>query len=199
MKTKGIFFNKLTICLLAIAFTFSNAQGQVLQLENDASSLTVFGTSNLHGWKIDAQTQQGTIRFNNLQTCEIAHLSLTVLTEGLTGVKPGITETVSETLKSNEYKFILFTLSEVTNIKDIGNGIFELKAMGDLIIAGTKKEVPIAFNVSIANNKVKLQGKATLKMTAFNLTPPEALMGTIQAKDDIVLRFDTSFVQSTIL
>ncbi|TXG39286.1 YceI family protein [Seonamhaeicola maritimus] len=197
MNTK--FFKRLIICILAIGFSVNYTQGQMLRLENSESSLTVFGTSNLHGWKVDAKTQQGAISFNNLQSCEIDHLSLTVLTTSLKGVKPGMAETASETLKSDKYKYILFALTEVKKITEKDSGVFELEALGDLIIAGTKKSVPMRFDVVIDDNKVILEGKVKLKMTDFNLTPPEALMGAIKAKDDIMLKFAARFIESTIL
>ncbi|TYA71644.1 YceI family protein [Seonamhaeicola marinus] len=193
------FFNRLVICLMAIGFSINYSHGQMLKLENSESSLTVFGTSNVHGWKVDAATQQGAIRFNSLEACDIAHLSLTVLTESLKGVKPGMALTASETLKSDQYKYILFTLTEVKSVTKKSNGVFELKANGDLVIAGTKKSVPVSFDVTTTNNKVNLKGKTILKMTDFNLTPPEALMGTIKAKDDIMLKFDVRFTETTLL
>ncbi|MBC3758598.1 YceI family protein [Hyunsoonleella sp. SJ7] len=187
------------ICVIAIGFSVNYSQGQILGLENSASSLTVFGTSNLHGWKVDAQTQQGAINFDNLQACDINHLSLTVLTEGLKGAKPGMVETISKTLKSDRYKYILFTLTKVEHSTMKDNGVFEVLAQGDLTIAGTKKSVPIRFYVTIDNNNVTLEGKAILKMTDFDLTPPEALMGTIKAEDNIMLRFKTRFTESAVL
>lgn len=199
MNTNNNFFKTLVICVVAIVFSFNFSEGQMLRLENGESSLTVFGTSNLHGWKVDAEAQQGAIRFNNLETCEIDQLSLTVLTESLKGVKPGMAKTASEALKADKYKYILFTLTEVKDITKKNNGVFELQALGDLIIAGTKRSVPINFNVTINNNKVKLEGRTLLKMTDFNLTPPEALMGTIKAKNDIMLKFDTRFTEPTLL
>ncbi|WP_406683994.1 YceI family protein [Seonamhaeicola sp. MEBiC1930] len=193
------FFKRLIICIVAIGFSVNYSQGQMLGLENSESTLTVFGTSNLHGWKVDARTQQGSISFNNFESCEINHLSLTVFTESLKGAKPGISETASKTLKADKYKFILFTLTEVSDITKKSNGVFELETLGYLTIAGIKKLTPIAFNVTIVDNKVNLKGRIKLKMTDFNLIPPEALLGTIKAKDEIMLRFDARFTESTLL
>jgi hypothetical protein len=36
-------------------------------------------------------------------------------------------------------------------------------------------------------------------MTDFNLTPPKALMGTIKAKDKIMLRFEARITESAVL
>lgn len=199
MNTQKNVFKKLVICIALIGFVFNLSQAQMLQLENENSSLTVFGSSNLHGWKVDANTQNGSIRFNNFETCEISHLSLAVLTESLKGVKPGITTSASEALKSDKYKSILFTLVEVKNIDDKGNGVFTLQTLGDLFIAGTKKTVPLNFNVTIVDNRVILVGNTKLNMTEFNIIPPAGLLGTIQAKDEIMLRFETSFIETSFI
>jgi polyisoprenoid-binding protein YceI len=197
MNTQKNILRKLMICIVAIGFTFSHAQAQTqtLQLENENSFLTVFGSSNLHGWKVDAKTQNGLIRFNSLETCNIESLTFAVLTESLQGAKPGITSTASKALKSDRYKTILYTLVDVKNITDKGNGVFEIETIGDLAIAGTKKSVPIHFDVTISNQKVMLKGKVKLKFTEFNITPPTGMLGVVEAKDDIFLKFETNFRQ----
>ncbi|WP_298537150.1 YceI family protein [uncultured Algibacter sp.] len=194
MNTQKNVFRKLIICITAIGFVFNLSQAQILQLENDQSSLTVFGSSNLHGWKVDAQTQNGAISFKSLDSCQLEHLSLAVLTESLKGVEPGMANTAFKALKSDKYKSILFTLVEVKKVTDKGNGVFELHTLGDLVIAGTKKTVPLNFDVTIVDNKVKLEGNTKLKMTEFNIIPPTGLYGAVKAKDDIILRFETSFI-----
>ncbi|WP_194766763.1 YceI family protein [Tamlana sp. I1] len=198
MNTQNI-INRLVSLIVVVGFTMNFSQAQMLQLENQESHLTVFGSSNLHGWKVDAKTKNGSIRFNDLESSDITHLSLTVSAESLKGVKLGITETATETLKSDQYKYILFTLSEVTNVTPKGNGQFAVQAIGNLVIAGTSKTIPLDFNVDIKKGNVTLAGNTKLKLSSFNLTPPKRLMGTIKAKDDIVLRFETNFTESPIL
>jgi polyisoprenoid-binding protein YceI len=199
MTTQKNVFKKLIICIALIAFIFNLTHAQMLKLENNNSTLTVFGSSNLHGWKIDANTQNGSIRFNSFETCEIEHLSLAVLTESLESVKPAITASASEALKSDKYKSILFTLVEVKNVDAKGNGVFALQTLGDLVIAGTKKRVPLNFTVTIFDNSVKLVGNTKLKMTDFNIIPPSGMLGTVQAKDDIILRFETRFIETIFI
>jgi hypothetical protein len=199
MNTQKNVFKKLIICIAVIGFVFNLSHAQMLKLENNNSSLTVFGSSNLHGWKVDANTQNGSIKFKSFETCEIEHLSLAVLTEGLKGVKPAITTSASKALKSDKYKSILFTLVEVKNIDDKGNGVFALQTFGDLVIAGTKKRVPLNFTVTILDNRVILVGNTKLKMTEFNIIPPSGLFGTVQAKDEIVLRFESSFIETVFI
>jgi polyisoprenoid-binding protein YceI len=194
MNTHTKFFKKLITCIVAVGFIVNFSQAQMLQLENNNSSLTVFGSSNLHGWKVDAKTQNGSIKFNNLESCQIEYLSLAVLTNSLEGVNSGLTNSASKALKAKKYKSILFTLIEVKNVTDKGNGVFELETLGDLVIAGTKKTVPLNFDVTIVDNKVKLYGSTNLKMTEFNIIPPKGLLGAVQAKDDIILRFETHFI-----
>ncbi|WP_282121902.1 YceI family protein [Algibacter mikhailovii] len=199
MNTHKKSFGKLIICIAVMGFVFNWSQAQIMQLENKNSSMTVFGTSNVHGWKVEAEKQNGAIKFANLDSCEIEHLSLAVFTESLKGVKPAITSAVSQSLKSDQYKSILFTLSEVSQVVDKGNGLFELQTIGELVIAGTKREIPLNFNVTVVGSQVKLEGMTQLKMSDFNITPPEGLLGTVQAKDEIFLKFDSIFMQSSFI
>ncbi len=194
MKTKKNVLKKLIVLIALIGFVFNQTHAQMLQLENENSLLTVFGSSNLHGWKVDAKTQNGLISFNSLESCQIESLSVAVLTESLEGAKPGITKTAALALKSNEYKSILFTLLEVKSITDKGNGVFELETIGDLVIAGTKKTVPLNFDVKINDESVSLKGKVKLKLTEFNIAPPTGMLGVVKAKDEIFLKFETNFI-----
>lgn len=199
MNTQKNVFKKLVICIALIGFVFNLSQAQMLQLENSNSSLTVFGSSNLHGWKVDAKTQNGTIKFSSLESCQIEYLSLAVLTKSLEGTQQAITVSASEALKSDKYKSILFTLVEVKNIDDKGNGVFALQTFGDLFIAGTKRTVPLNFDVTIVDNSVKLVGHTTLKMSEFNIIPPTGMLGAVQAKDEIILKFETVFSDTSFI
>ncbi|APY09892.1 hypothetical protein BWZ22_00930 [Seonamhaeicola sp. S2-3] len=199
MNTQINILRKLFICIVLIGLVFNNAQAQMLHLENENSFLTVFGSSNLHGWKVDANTKNGLISFNNLQTCDIESLTFAVLTESLKGAKPGITSTAAKALKADKYKSILYSLVEVKNVIDKGNGVFELETLGDLVIAGTKKTIPLNFNVAISGQKVTLNGKVQLKLTEFNITPPTGMLGAVQAKDDVFVKFETSFINNNLV
>ena len=199
MNTQKNVFKKLVICIALIGFVFNLSQAQMLQLENSNSSLTVFGSSNLHGWKVDAKTQNGAIKFSSLESCQIEYLSLAVLTKSLEGTQQAITVSASEALKSDKYKSILFTLVEVKNIDDKGNGVFALQTFGDLFIAGTKRTVPLNFDVTIVDNSVKLVGHTTLKMSEFNIIPPTGMLGAVQAKDEIILKFETVFSDTSFI
>ena len=199
MNTQKNVFKKLIICIVAVGFVINLSQAQMLKLDNSNSSLSVFGSSNLHGWRVDANTQNGSIKFNSFETCEIESLSLAVLTESLKGVKQGITTSASEALKSDKYNSILFTMVEVKNIDEKGNGVFTLHILGDLIIAGTKKTVPLSFDVTIVDHRVKLVGNTKLKMSDFNIVPPAGLLGAVQAKDEIILKFETVFIETSFI
>ncbi|WP_248723177.1 YceI family protein [Seonamhaeicola sp. ML3] len=193
MKTNK-FFKKLFLCFVVLGFSVNHIQSQIFKLDNSASHLTVFGTSNLHGWKVSAETQQGSISFNDLFTCEIDHLTLAVLTKSLKGVKPGITETVAKTLNADKYRYILFELSKVKQVQEISPGVFKVEVLGNLIISGFKKTVQLDLDLVKNENTVQLRGETKLKMTDFNITPPKALLGKLKVKDDLMIRFETKFI-----
>jgi hypothetical protein len=76
----------------------------------------------------------------------------------------------------------------------------------------TQRNVPVHFYVTIAGIKrgylvtydyVKLEktmlsvnGRINIKMSDFNITPPEALFGTIKVKDEISMLFNVRFCVS---
>jgi len=183
---------KIAQALVVIVFTI-NIQAQEFSLVNSESSLTVSGTSSLHDWDIKAEQLNGNINFENIEACKIKSLSFSVVAESLKSGKSGMDKNTYKALDTNNHKNITFQLTQVKNVTNKGQNIYTVDALGNLSIAGTKKQVNMQFNITVENSKVKLKGEKALKMTYFNVEPPKALFGTVTTGDEITVKFSTTF------
>ncbi|MBU3822657.1 YceI family protein [Flavobacteriaceae bacterium XHP0103] len=175
--------------LLAINLT----QAQEYNLSNGESSLTVYGTSSLHDWHVEAEKQNGKISFTNVLDCQINTINVEIEAESLKSGKSSMDKNTYKALNTDKFKTISYQLAEVKNVTNKGNGTFSVTTMGDLTISGTKKRVTLDFTVNVSDSKIKLTGEKKIKMTDFNIEPPKALFGTITTGDDITIKFSTIF------
>lgn len=184
---------KMLGVVLMLFVGLSQVQAQEYNLANNESSLKVYGTSSLHDWHIDAENQSGKIKFSNTESCSIDQLTLNVVTESLKSGKSGMDKNTYKALNSSKYKSVTFKLTKVNSVTDKGSGVFEVKTQGDLSIAGTTKNVPMNFKVTINGSKITLDGEKAFKMTDFKVDPPTAMFGTITTGDEVTVKFSTIF------
>ncbi|MBU2951788.1 YceI family protein [Tamlana agarivorans] len=188
-------FNKLSMGIfIMLAFVSVNlTRAQELALINNASSLKVLGTSNIHDWEVNAESQSGKIKFSDIENGKIEDLTITIKVEGLKSGKSGMDKNTYKALKSKNSKDILFQLTKVESLDAKGNGVFDIKSKGDLTIAGTKKSIALNFKLSIMDSTATLIGEKQIKMTDFKVDPPTALLGTITTGEDVTIKFKTKF------
>ncbi|MFI1773575.1 YceI family protein [Thalassobellus citreus] len=186
--------SELLSLFVIILFTINLSQAQQFNLNNSESTLTVLGTSSLHDWHITEETQSGTIVFENIDNCNIKDCNIIMNAESLKSGKNSMDKNTYKALKTDDYKTINFQLTNVEEVTNKGNGIYSVKSIGNLTIAGVKKQIILNFTASINGSKINLTGEKKIKMTDFNINPPKALFGTITTGDDITIKFSTTFI-----
>jgi polyisoprenoid-binding protein YceI len=167
------------------------SQGYTLNKTN--SSITVSGTSSLHDWDVISNNFNGKIQLKDISTGEIESLNVTITAETLKSGKNAMDKKTYKALQTDEYKTIVFKMTEIKSIKKINESTFEIKLIGALTISGVTKKVPIDFLLSKVNDAVNVTGTYAMKMTDFNIEPPTALFGTITTGDAISIKFNTNF------
>ncbi|WP_242203590.1 YceI family protein [Aestuariivivens insulae] len=185
---------KSTIISFLSAVLFSSlCFSQAFKIDTGKSSLTVYGTSSLHDWHIVTQSFNGALSFTNLEGCEIEQLQVEIPVETLKSGKKSMDKNTYKALNTNTYPKVSFKLTKVDEVKSLGGNKYEVKAYGDLTIAGTKKNIPLKLEVQINGSTVKLVGEKDIKMTDFNVDPPTALFGTITTGDALTIKFESIF------
>lgn len=176
-------------------FTTNNFIAQESKLNLAESKLTVFGTSNLHDWDIVAKAMSGKANFdfdaNVLK--DIESLDFSVESEQLLSGKSGMDSNTFKALNSKKYKTINYKLTKILKITKVSATTYTIEAQGDLMIAGTTKNITQVFTAVVSGKKVILSGKTKITMTQFKVEPPTALFGTIKTGPDVTVDFKVTY------
>ncbi len=164
------------------AILSGNAQYEL----NEAGSFVYLeGTSSLHDWTAEAGKMNGTIdgviedqRVKRIDEARIA-IPVTAMKSG----KEKMDENMYEALKAEKHPRITFQLKD----HKIHNG--NITVQGGLTIAGVTNPVEANVSQKGKNGHVKIAGEMTLKMSDFNVKPPEFLWGAFKTEDKVKVRF----------
>ena len=78
-------------------------------------------------------------------------------------------------------------------IEKLSNNTYNVKATGNLMIAGSKKDIQLQFSLKADSNKLLLSGLHEINMTNFGIEAPTAMFGTIKTGDKVTIKFETQF------
>ena len=184
--------------LLMLLLVIGNCNSLVAQESRvvlSESKLTVFGTSNLHDWEIQAKAMSGksTLAIEVSDLKAIKSLDFAVEVEQLKSGKSGMDDNTFKALKSKTYKNITYKLVNVAKITEASGGNFTVETQGDLTIAGVTKRINQTFTVKLVGKKAIFSGKTKIDMTAFEVKPPTALMGTIKTGKEVTIDFKVTY------
>lgn len=184
--------NLKSLILVACLSVYSAATAQEEQsVANNESKLTVFGTSNVHDWEIEAKAMNGKGIFvwEGSDLKEIKGLNFIVEVEQLKSGKKAMDANTFKALNSDKYKTINFKLIKVIKISEVAGNQFTIETQGDLTISGVTKRITQIFNAKPIGKKVLLSGKNKVNMTHYSVKPPTALMGTIKTGEEVTIDF----------
>lgn len=68
----------------------------------------------------------------------------------------------------------------------------ELRIAGDLTLHGATRPLSVPVRVVLAPDRLKAEGKATVRQTDFGIRPVTAGAGTVRVKDEIDVNFSIS-------
>ena len=179
----------------AILLISIGVNAQSYQLNNEASSLHIDGTSNIHDWTIKAENTGGnlSLEFEDSSLEDIELLEFTVMAKSLMSGKSGMDKNTYKALNTNKHKQITFKLKDVQSIEKVSTGIYNVKTTGSLEIAGTKRDIKLNFKLKSSSNAITLTGEHKLNMTNFGVEAPTAMFGTITTGEDVVVKFESQF------
>ena len=183
--------------LIATLLISTGVNAQSYKLDNQSSSLTVDGTSNIHDWTIEAENTSGTIQldFDEEKIDDIKNLEFTVRAESLMSGKSGMDKNTYKALNTDKHKSITYQLRKVNSIENTSGSTYKVSTTGNLTIAGAKKEINLNFNLKSDNRKIILSGEHKLNMTYYGIDPPTAMFGSIKTGDMVKIKFETQFIK----
>ncbi|MBN1996760.1 YceI family protein [candidate division KSB1 bacterium] len=94
-------------------------------------------------------------------------------------------------LKAEYYRYIRFDIKSVKFVQYIGETGAQFQAEGYLQVAGVKNLITLTISVIRQDERLyHLHGSKQIHMTDYNITPPQALLGLIQTKNQLTVEFD---------
>jgi polyisoprenoid-binding protein YceI len=159
------------------------------------------GDSNVRTWGADAEKVEGRLILTdidevslvNLNPDNIKEMSLTIHVESLDSGSRGLTRNMKSYLKEDDHPLITFNLQEITSI-EMQNGSALITAVGIINAAGQNKEVTMNVTATMNDNgSLNFRGEQDLLMTDFGIDPPTAVMGTVRARDEVVVSYNVNF------
>lgn len=196
---KNTIFYSLTFALI---FIFSSATAQDITLNlTEIQQFKIDGDSNVRSWDADITEAEGSIIFSAMEDFSLGSLSsesflsmnLSIPVSGIESDSGRLTSNMHGYLKSDDHPVITFNLTEVTAVELDGNNA-TITANGVINAAGVDQNVTMTVDAVVnENGSVTFSGSQDLLMTSFNIDPPTAVMGTIRARDEIVILYTVTF------
>ena len=184
------------IGIALVAAAAMTANGQARASLAPASKMWIEGTSNVHDWKmeamqIDAQIELDAAGLAAAPGKMLKSVKLTIPARALKSEHAKMDENARKALKADKNPDIVYTLTTVEAVTAETKDGFTLKTAGTLQIAGVENAVN-ADIVAIrqADGTIKATGTVPVKMTAFQMKPPTAMLGAIKCGDEVKVKFD---------
>jgi polyisoprenoid-binding protein YceI len=184
------------IGLAVIVTAAMNANAQSRATLAPASKMWIEGTSNVHDWKVEATTIDAQIDLDaaGLAAPPAAMLKKVTLTIPVTALKSEhakMDDNIRKALKADRNPQIVYVLDKVDAVSAETKDGFTLRAQGTLNIAGVENAVTAEIAATrMADGTIKATGTVPVKMTAYQVKPPTAMLGAIKCGDEVKVKFD---------
>ena len=169
-----------------------------------ASKLWIEGTSNVHDWKAEASVVDAQIELDvaGLAAAPAKLVKTVTVTIPVKAMKSGhgkMDENIQKALKADKNPNIIYKLTSVEAVAGETKDAFTLKAAGTLNVAGVENAITMDIAATrMTDGTIKATATVPVKMTAFGVKPPTAMLGTIRCGDDVKVKFDLVVGQKVV-
>ena len=190
---KIVHFSFLFILNLVLCISI---QAQTFQLATDsATTITVTGTSTLHGWTVavnEVQDVPTTLILAGENENTVDSFAFGVVINSMDGGRgASMNAKITKALQATAHPIISYQQNKpaiMSEIDDAGN--FSLISKGTLKMVGLEKVVEIEVMGQKTEAGITLKGSKPLKFSEFDIEPPSAMFGQIVCGDDIAVNFE---------
>ena len=190
--------NKWIVLLLCFNCLVLGAQNNNYTAKDTIPTISITGTSTLHDWKVQAGSVTNypdTLVVDVKEGANLTGFSFTVEVVSLDGGRgAAMNNKIQTAFNIAENPTITFTQKEAAILTKSEEG-YQLSATGLLNMAGTEKTITVDAFAYKEEGELVLKGSKDLKMSDYGMTPPSAMFGQIQTKDDITVHFEFVYVQ----
>ena len=179
-----------TIMMLLISFIYitGNIQAQSLKINSRTSTMTIYGTTNVHDFKSNVTQIKGDMVLSNSK--KVQSLNVEVPVRSIKSGEKAMDKKTYEAFNEAKYPTILFQLIDVSSLQVTGDDV-NLIVNGNLTMAGLTKKISFkTTGKKLRSNVYEFKGSIPLKMTDFKMKPPTAMLGVMKVGDAITLKYD---------
>jgi polyisoprenoid-binding protein YceI len=165
--------------------------------------VTIDGTSNLRDWqeKVGDVTGDLIAVVNEDGSVDLTSIRIHMKVLSIKSDMGRVMDTKTyEALKAAAYPEILFTVSEPMRLIQVRDCQTTIQVKGELALAGVCRPVTMLVKTfEIRQGNLSFEGSQRLRMSDYGVKPPSALFGTMRAGPEITIRFNTNFINQSIL
>lgn len=209
MRTLSSILSFLSFFLLVLSLAPIHAQESGSSTSSEAatqyefaegSAITVSGGSTIHDWSCTSESISGSLTLGEGSDPVPARLesgSLRLPVESLKCTRDRMNDNTWEALKYEDHPDIRFALQNVTATADSADWMLA-EGSGELTVAGVTETVDLEAHVrEDADGSLQIRGEKPLTMTMFDVEPPTALFGTIEADDEVTVTYEVRLTPSS--
>lgn len=180
----------ITLLLLSIGLIFGTVYAQDININQDKSRLWIEGSSNVNKFQCSAARYNTQVQPPTKDTT--VEVDVDVAVEGFDCGKRRMNRDLHETLLSNRHPFITFEyLSTESMTYSEETDTYDLMVNGALTVAGHTNKITFPLTAEmLEDGTIKATGQTDLKMTAYNVEPPSALLGLVRVNDELTVHFE---------
>jgi polyisoprenoid-binding protein YceI len=165
--------------------------------------VTIDGTSNLRDWQEKVGDVTGDLTAVVNEDGSVALSSIRIQMKVLS-IKSDMGRVMDnktyEALKAPAHPEILFTVSAPMRLVQVRDCQTAIQVKGQLALAGICNPVTMLVKTfEIRQGILSFQGSQRINMSDYGVKPPSALFGTMRADPEITIRFNTNFINQSIL
>ncbi len=172
-----------SLAILAIGLFSSTAFAQV------SAKMSINGTSNLHDWQslVTKSSVKMDLERTGTNVTDVRSIRVTVPVKGIDSEHDVMDTKTYEAFESAKFPDITFSSTDVR----LNSGTAVMT--GTLSMHGKSQPAVLKATYKVAEGAFLLNGSHTIDMTAFGMTPPTAVMGTIKVGKTVSVKYEVSY------
>jgi len=165
------------------------AVAQSYTVNTAESEMILFGKTNFGDWEEQVIQFKGSLHayLSGTRLNGVSGLELQIPVKALKAPRKGMANDTYEALKEKEHPEITFVTKSV--LLDNGLAAFD----GVLTIAGVSRNITITTTYSYIDKTITFVGDYVVLMSDYNIEPPTAMLGTLQADQTVNIKFKLVF------
>lgn len=169
------------------------ADSSAYQFDNENSTMTVYGTSNVRDWDMTVTQINGRVLLGESEETlpSIEKVQVEVPVKNMVSDKDRLQRHAHEAVKKEEHPTISFVSSDVT-VATAEADTFSVVANGEMTIKGNTRSVTLSAKGTQQDGSIRVSGEHRLKLSTFEVERPSLMFGAIKVKDPIRVGFDVA-------